>query len=66
MTVSILLTQAKLIGMESSVVSVAPFARLLPLLKAYFVEHGVNADRIHAEGMEKSFKYTNRTGAAVE
>lgn len=31
-------------------------------VKAYFVEHGVNADRIHAEGMGKSFKYTNRTG----
>ena len=62
MTISILLTQAKLIGMESSVVSVAPFARLFPLLKAYFVEHGVNADRIHAEGIQKSFKYTNRTG----
>lgn len=31
-------------------------------VKAYFVEHGVDAGRISAEGKGKSFKYTNRTG----
>ena len=31
-------------------------------VKAYFVEHGVDPARLAAEGMGKSFKYTNHTG----
>lgn len=31
-------------------------------VKAYFAEHGVNPDRMQAQGMGKSFKYTNQTG----
>lgn len=30
-------------------------------VKAYLAEHGVNAGRIHAEGMGKSFRYDNST-----
>lgn len=28
----------------------------------YFIEHGIDADRLTARGMGKSFKYTNHTG----
>lgn len=31
-------------------------------VKTYFVEHGVDPARLTAEGMGKSFKYTNHTG----
>lgn len=31
-------------------------------VRQYFIEHGIDADRLTARGMGKSFKYTNHTG----
>lgn len=31
-------------------------------VRNYFIEHGIDADRLTARGMGKSFKYTNHTG----
>lgn len=31
-------------------------------VRNYFIEHGIDADRLTARGMGKSFKYTNYTG----
>lgn len=32
-------------------------------VRNYFIEHGIDADRVTARGMGKSFKYTNKTPA---